>query len=210
MPGGTHYVERRADFNEAQFRALVGRPAKVRQLFEQIAFKPQVLSNIKNSLNGLTFGFGYSPSEVTIAFCPHGPAASLNYTDYVWDKYKLGDFFSAKDAQGNPVVSNVFVKSKATVDANASPDDPNGIYQDTTIDGLQKRGVLFLTCHTAVEEQARALVKPGAPAAGANPTEVANDILTHLNPGVLVVPSMVATVAVLQHDYNYSYAALTF
>lgn len=210
VPGGTHYVERRSDFNEAQFRQLVGRPARVRQLFEQIAFKPQVLSNIKNSLNGLIFGFGYNPSDVAMAFCPHGPAASLNYTDYVWDKYKLGDFLSAKDPQGNPVTSNVFVKAKATADSNASPDDPSGMYQDTSIEMLQKRGVTFLTCHTAVEEQARALVKPGAPAAGGNPTEVANDILTHLNPGVFVVPSMVATVAVLQHEYNYTYAALTF
>jgi hypothetical protein len=210
VPGGTHLVERRADFNEAQFRQLVGRSARIRQLYEQVAFKPQVLSNIKNSLNGLTFGFGYNASEVTVAFCPHGPAATLNYSDYLWDKYKLGDFLSAKDAQGAPVTSNVFLKAKASADTNASPDDPNGMYQDSSIEMLQKRGVVFLCCHTAVEEQARALVKPGAPAAGQNPTEIANDILTHLNPGVFVVPSMVATVAVLQHEFNYTYVSIAF
>jgi hypothetical protein len=31
-----------------------------------------------------------------------------------------------------------------------------------------------------------------------------------LIPGTLVVPSMVATVAVLQSEYHYTYAALTF
>lgn len=210
VPGGTHLVERKADFDEAQFRQIVGRPAKIRQVFEQIAFKPQALQNIKNSLNGLQFGYGYSPSDIAIAFAPHGPAAALNYTDYLWDKYKLGDFFAIKDPQGATIASNVWVKSKSTGTASDGPDDANGMYQDTSIATLQKRGVIFLCCHTAVEEQARNLVKAGAPAAGANPTEVANDMLTHLIPGALVVPSMVATMAVLQSEYHYSYAALTF
>lgn len=210
VPGGTHLVETKADFNEAQFRQIVGRPAKIRQVFEQISFKPQALSNIKNSLNGLTFGYGYNPSEVTIAFAPHGASAALNYSDYLWDKYKLGDFFAVKDTQGATVASNTWLKAKSGGDAKDGPDDEKGMYQDTSIETLQKRGVVFLCCHTAVEEQARNLVKPGAPAAGANATEVANDILTHLIPGALVVPSMVATVAVLQHQFNYTYAALTF
>lgn len=210
VPGGSHLVERSADFNAAQFRQIVGRPAKIRQVFEQIAFKPQALLNIKNSLNGLEFGFGYKPSDVTVAFAPHGPAAALNYSDYLWEKYKLGDFFAVKDAQGATVASNVWVKSKATVALKDDPDDATSMYQDASIEMLQKRGVIFLCCHTAVEEQARNLVKAGAPAAGANPTEVANDILTHLIPGALVVPSMVATMAVLQHEYQYAYAALTF
>jgi hypothetical protein len=34
---------------------------------------------------------------------------------------------------------------------------------------------------------------------------VADDILTHLIPGAVVVPSMVATIAVLQTQYRYSY-----
>ncbi|MBV8637340.1 MAG: hypothetical protein JO322_04595 [Candidatus Eremiobacteraeota bacterium] len=210
VPGGSHLVERKAEFNDAQFRQIVGRPAKIRQVFEQVSFKPQALQNIKNSLNGLSFGFGYSPSDVAIAFAQHGPANAMNYTDYVWDKYKLGDFFGIKDAQGATVASNVWVKAKSNGGANDDPDDANSFYQDSSIEALQKRGVVFMCCHTAVEEQARNLVKPGAPAAGANPTQVANDILTHLVPGVLVVPAMVATVAVLQNEYHYTYAALTF
>jgi intracellular sulfur oxidation DsrE/DsrF family protein len=35
--------------------------------------------------------------------------------------------------------------------------------------------------------------------------DVAGDILTHLIPGALVVPSMVATIAVLQNKYGYAY-----
>jgi hypothetical protein len=39
--------------------------------------------------------------------------------------------------------------------------------------------------------------------------EVASDNLTHLIPGTLVNPSVVATVAVLQKEYGYTYVALT-
>jgi hypothetical protein len=68
----------------------------------------------------------------------------------------------------------------------------------------------MLTCHTAVEEQSQALVKAGFAPSGMSAQDVADDILTHLIPGTLVNPSMVATVAVLQKVYGYTYVALTF
>ncbi|MGD1065663.1 MAG: hypothetical protein ABR975_02500, partial [Vulcanimicrobiaceae bacterium] len=80
---------------------------------------------------------------------------------------------------------------------------PASFFQDKSIEALQKRGVVFMTCHTAVEEIAGNLVKGGF--AGAPAHAVADDILTHLIPGAVVVPSMVATIGVLQQKYNYSY-----
>jgi hypothetical protein len=73
-----------------------------------------------------------------------------------------------------------------------------------------KRGVLFLTCHTAVEEQARGLVKAGNAPSGMTASQVADDILTHLIPGAHVVPSMVATIAVLQQRFHYGYMTIDF
>ena len=210
VPGGSHFVERRADFDIANFAKVVARPAKIRQVFEQIAFKPGVWSNIKNSMNGLQFGFGHKPEDIVIAFGGHGPSAAYGYTQAMWDKYKLGDFYPLKDAQGTTVSTNSFVAAKAPYDVKAEPDDPNGMYQDTSNEMLQKRGLVFLTCHTAVEEQARNIVKAGNAPAGMAAKDVADDLLTHLIPGALVVPSMVATMAVLQHEHGYTYAALTF
>lgn len=209
IPGGTHFVERKADFDEAAFAKIVDRPADARMLFEQIAFKPQLFSNVKNALNGLQFGFGYAPSRITFAFAGHGPAAAFTYSDYLWKKYRIGEFFALKDADGAAISSNSFLAAKAH-DTNADPDDDHGFYQDTSIETLQKRGVVMLTCHTAVEEQSKALVKKGFAPAGAGAQDVANDILTHLIPGALVVPSMVATIAVMQQKYHYAYAALAF
>ncbi len=211
VPGGTHLVERKSDFDLAAFESVVDKPeTQIRQLWEAVSFHPQIFANVKNALNGLQFGFGHAPSEIAMAFAPHGPSGVYNYSDEIWAKYRLGDAFKLKDAQGNPVTSNVFLAPLKKPDANADPDDPNSIYQDTSIQTLQSRGVVFLTCHTAVEEQSRALIKSGFAPGGASASDVAADILTHLIPGTHVVPSMVATIAVLQARHHYTYITPVF
>lgn len=210
VPGGTHFVERKADFDEAAFAKIVGRPADVRIVIEAISFHPQVFSNIKNALNGLEFGFGYAPGRIAIAFAPHGASSAFTYSDYVWDKYKIGEYFKLKDDKGDPITSNTFLAPAKPPSASADPDDPASMYQDPSIQTLQKRGVIFMTCHTAVEEQSRGLVKAGNAPAGMSADDVAKDILTHLIPGTHVVPSMMAAVMVLQQRFHYGFQALTF
>lgn len=205
IPGGTHLVERKADFDAESFAKIVGREAQIRQLYEAVSFKPSLLNNVKNSFNGLQFGFGYPAGAIAIALAGHGPSASYAYSDYVWDKYKVGELFDLKDAAGAAIHSNTFLKPRSPIDRNADPDDDKGMYQDTSIAMLQERGLVVLTCHTAVEEQARAIVKKGFAPAGASPSQVAADILTHLIPHAVVVPSMVATIAVMQATYHYTY-----
>lgn len=209
IPGGSHLVERKADFDEAGFARLVGRPAQIRQLWEAVSFHPQMFNNIKNALNGLQFGFGYAPSAIAMAVAVHGPSSAYNYSDAIWSKYRIGEAFKLNDADGKPYTSNVFLAPK-NAPTSTNPDDDGSVYQDTSIQSLQKRGVVFLTCHTAVEEQARTLVKNGYAPASMTAQDVANDMLTNLIPGAAVVPSMVATVAVLQAKYHYTYATLTF
>ncbi len=204
IPGGTHRVERRADFGERAFATVVGRPAEIRQLYEAVTFEPAVLNSIKNSFNGLQFGFGYPPDRIVIALAGHGPSAVYGYSDYLWTKYRIGEFFKLTDA-AKPLLTNTFLASRVPFDERADPDDVAGTYQDASIETLQRRGLIILTCHTAVEEQARAIVAKGFAQAGATATDVADDILLHLIPGAVVVPSMVATIAVLQAAYHYTY-----
>lgn len=210
VPGGSNVVERLAQFDFKSFQKIVGRPAKIRQLFEQVVFKPGLWNNVKNSFNGLQFGYGLKATDIAIVIAGHGPSAAYGYSDYVWQKYKIGDFFGIKDAQGATITSNIWLSAKATYDPKADPDDDKGMYQDTSIEMLQKRGVIMLTCHTAVEEQSKGLVKAGNAPAGMTAKDVADDILTHLIPGTVVNPSMVATVAMLQKYFGYTYVALTF
>jgi hypothetical protein len=205
ISGGTHRVERRADFDARAFAGLVGRPAQIRQLFEATSFQPGVLSSIKNSFNGLQFGFGYPATAICIALAGHGPSAAYGYSDYIWKKYRIGEFMKLKDAAGQTIQTNVYLAARAPVDPAADPDDERGMYQDDSIAMLRRRGLIVLTCHTAVEEQASALVRNGFAPAGMNAEAVADDVLTHLVDGAFVVPSMVATIAVLQSEYHYAY-----
>jgi intracellular sulfur oxidation DsrE/DsrF family protein len=207
VPGGTDFIERRADFDEKAFAAAVGRPADIRQLWDNVALRPAVLNNIKNTLNTLQFGFGYDPARISVVAVNHGPSTSYTYTDYVWQKYRIGDFFDVKDAAGNRIATNVFYPHKNS-DPSTDPSAEAGVLQDTGIAALQARGVVFITCHTAVEEQARGLIKAGLAAAGMTPADVSGDILTHLIPGAIVVPGGVGTLAVLQQKYGYSYATV--
>ncbi|HTA38546.1 MAG TPA: hypothetical protein VK760_05700 [Candidatus Acidoferrales bacterium] len=210
VPGGTHFVERKADFDQKAFDAAVGRPAQIRQLWEAVAFKPGVWNNIKNAMNGLQFGFGFAPDSIAMAWCGHGPSSAYAYGDDIWKKYQIGTYFNLKTDAGDPISTNVFRARQNATDPNADPDGPKSLYQDTTVEALQSRGLVVLACHTAIEEQARGIVKKGLAPAGMAATDVANDILTHLVPGAIVVPSMVAAIAVLQQTYKYAYTTLTF
>jgi intracellular sulfur oxidation DsrE/DsrF family protein len=210
VPGGTHFVERKADFDQKAFDAAVGRPAQVRQLWEAVAFKPGVWNNVKNAMNGLQFGFGFAPDSIAMAWCGHGPSSAYAYGNEIWQKYQIGTYFSLKNDAGDPISTNVFVPRQNPADPNADPDDPKSLYQDVSVQALQGRGLVVLACHTAIEEQSRGIVKKGLAPAGMAAGDVASDILTHLIPGAIVVPSMVAAIAVLQQTYRYAYTTLTF
>ena len=81
VPGGHELVERKANFPAAAFDALVGRPAQIRQVYETVSFKPGVLSSVKNSFNGLHFGFGYPAASIAVALAGHGSSAVYAYSD---------------------------------------------------------------------------------------------------------------------------------
>jgi hypothetical protein len=67
----------------------------------------------------------------------------------VWEKCEIGAWLKVTDpATEKPVTRNTFYKSSVTSknDALSSLNDKNSIYQDTSIETLQSRGVQFLSC----------------------------------------------------------------
>lgn len=203
-----HLIARKADFDWPAFEALARSDADVRQVWEAFAFRPPVFNNLKNSLNGLEFGFGIPPDRIRLVFAPHGPSNAYNYNDYIWQKYRIGEAMNLRDAKGTLVTTNQFLeKSPALVSADL--DDERGTYQDTSIARLAERGVVFLACATALQEQAR-IVRDAGFAPGMTATEIARDMLANLIPQAKLVPSMVGTIAVLQQRYGYAYITLDF
>lgn len=201
-------VWRASDWKLAEFQKLVHHPARVKQVWDIVNIGGgKFLSNIKNALNGLHFGFGVPTEQIIMAAALHGPANMMNYDDYVWNKYKIGEWLDVIDPETQkPAVRNIFYNSKNGIKAESTsidPNDQNSLFQDTSIEALQARGVRFMSCHTALEEQARVLVKRNKLSQSAE--EVVQDMLTHTQPHILVNASMGAAIALMQAEGRYTY-----
>jgi hypothetical protein len=201
-------VYKRSEWKIAEFERLAGYPARVKQVFDENQIGGgKFLNNIKNSLNGLQFGFNIPTSQIKIVAAMHGPANALNFDDYVWQKYRIGEWLKVQDPMtGQAAMRNPFFASKAAPEMHyptQDPDDGNSLFQDASIQALQLRGVQFLCCHTATEEQARGLIAHEN--LRKQPEEIVKELLAHTLPDVLVVASMVAAIALLQAEGHYSY-----
>jgi hypothetical protein len=195
----------------AAFRKLVEDKAPVKQLFDARAINQgSFLDEIKNSLNALHYGFGVPVDHIKLVGALHGPANLLNFDDYVWDKYQIGAWLQVNDPDtAKPAIKNPFYRSRTSTspDYNSTdPDNMNSRFQDASIDTLHKRGVQFCCCHTALEQQAKVLVKHNGLSIGSE--ILVEEMLRHTLPGVLVVASMVSAIALLQLQGHYSYISV--
>jgi hypothetical protein len=197
-----------SDWKVSEFNQLAKNPARVKQMYDIIVIgNGGFLNNIKNSLNGLHFGFGIPEEQIKIVAALHGPTSMMNFDDFIWNKYQIGEWLQVTDPSTHqPAVKNVFYPSKvgpALHYSSENPDSFESLYQDTSIQALQHRGVQFLACHTATEEQARALIVRNR--LTQQPEEIVREMLAHTLPNVLVVAAMVAAIALLQTEGHYSY-----
>jgi hypothetical protein len=210
-PAEAQLVWNTSDWKIAEFEKLVHNPARIKQVWDIVQIGDgKFLSNIKNALNGLHFGYGVPTEQVKIAAALHGPANMLNYDDYVWSKYQIGEWLKVIDpATNKPALRNIFYDSKNGLQKKSVSKDPNdqdSLFQDTSIEALQARGVQFMSCHTATEEQARVLVKRNK--LSQSPEEIVKDMLAHTQPSVLVNASMVSAIALMQAEGRYTYITL--
>lgn len=201
-------VYKKADWKIEEFNQLAKSPARVKQVYDVVQVGDgKFLNNIKNSLNGFDVGFGIPKDQVKIAAALHGPANLLNYDDTIWSKYAIGAWLKVNDpATGEPATRNPFYASKSAPGmkyASQDPDSRESMFQDTSIQALQSRGVKFMSCHTADEEQARAIIAHNK--LTIEPEALVHEMLAHTLPGVLVVAAMVSAIALLQSEGHYSY-----
>ena len=207
-PVHAQYVWQKPDWQAGEFDAVTHSTRRIKQALHAFSISDaRVLRTAKNSLNGLRFGAGVAPDQIQVVCALNGPANMLNYGDYVWQKYKIGEWVKENDPKtGEPAVRNIFFPSKAGPSMKYTSDDPSSpdsAYQDATVQGLQARGVKFLSCHSSIEEAARALIKMNN--LTVQPEEVVKDIQAHIQPGVLLVPALASALALLQGDGHYSY-----
>ena len=73
--GEGQLVWKASEWKLAEFQQLVSDPARIKQVYDVVQIGDgKFLNNIKNSFNGLQFGFGVPEGQVKIAAALHGPA----------------------------------------------------------------------------------------------------------------------------------------
>ncbi|MCY4499155.1 MAG: transcriptional initiation protein Tat, partial [Rhodospirillaceae bacterium] len=157
------------------------------------------LNLMRNALNNQVWSFKHP--DFLAASATHGSANVALYDQAMWDKYQLtklaGEAFKT---------NTLIVRKKAAQAGAANYQDPAGMFspENNTIPALMARGVVFLSCHNAIWEQAGTLIRRDL-----NPDKLSHDALAeltnHLIPGVVLTPGAVGTLPELQQaGFHYA------
>ncbi len=199
------------EWDTASFNHLLRARRTVKQLFDVTAPDGEMLTaHVHNALTGLERGFGIPAEKILVVAALRSGATILNFDDDAWKKYELGAGYTVKDpATGKPAERNIYFASTLAPDgkyASDDPNDPRSIESDTSLQAIQRRGVQLLCCHAAVEAIAGYAVERLK--LQASQETVARDLVAHRLPGVLVVPSMVSAIPMLETHGRFAYLRL--
>ena len=200
-----------SEWNPAPFTALLRARRTIKQLFDMTAPDGEMLTDhIHNALTGMERGFGIPKDKILVVAALRSHATLLNFDDDAWKKYQFGVGYGINDPKTDkPAERNIYYASILAPDgkyASDDPNDPRSIESDSSLQAIQRRGVQMLCCHMATEAIAHYAVKRLK--LQASPETVAQDLLAHLLPGVIVVPSMVSAIPLLEKKGDFAYLRL--
>jgi hypothetical protein len=129
-----------------EYESIVNRPVTVRQIYEWPNLTNAIIySNISNGLNGFHFSYDVPADQIQVVVQAFATANLAMYDDTVWAEYRLGEVYKVQDpTTGQPATRNIWFSSKNPPLSQAPTDRADPYYSDTSIEGLQRRGVLFL------------------------------------------------------------------
>ncbi len=186
--------------SEALNEVLAYKPA-TKQVWDHTDIGGPWLNVMRNVLNTQVWGFGHP--DFLIVSATRGTAQLALYDAAIWDKYQIGKL------AGDKFKTNTLIAvTKAASADRANYEDPTGVFspENNSIPALQQRGVVFMSCHNAIWDQAAALIahdiNPDKLSHGALAAELTN----HLIPGVVLTPGAVGTVPELQ-QVGFHYAS---
>jgi intracellular sulfur oxidation DsrE/DsrF family protein len=178
--------------HEALSEVLAYKPV-TKQAWDNTDIGGAWLSGMRNSLNAQIWSFKHP--DFLIVSETHGTAHVALYDQDMWDKYQLSKL------AGPDFTKNTLILDQPG--ASAAPEDyenPAGVYspENNSIPALQRRGVVFMSCHNAIWEQAARLHKLGQNPDKVAVEAIAAELTNHLIPGVVLTPGAVATLPELQ------------
>ena len=129
-----------------EYERIVNRDVTIRMAYEwPNVNNPIIYGNIANGLNGFQFSYDIPPQEIQVVVQAYSSANLAMYDDAAWATYRLGELFNVKDpATGQPATRNPWYASKNPAVSAPPAERSDPYYADTSIQGLQRRGVLFL------------------------------------------------------------------
>lgn len=134
-------------YHFAQYEAVANRAVTFRQLYAWPNINNSLIfANASNGLNSFVFSYGVPEGDIQVIVQAYASANLAMYNDMLWQKYSLGQAYAITDpATKQPAVRNIWYHSPNPAPDTRSSDRTNPYYSDTSMEGLQRRGVLFLT-----------------------------------------------------------------
>jgi len=138
------------------------------------------LRHCRGYLDTWNEAYGVPASDISLVVTLYGRTTPWGVTDPMWEKYKLGAAIGITDSTTSaPLVRNWF--------AHPQHGDPVGDgTPETSMEALQRRGVVFLLCNNALKRWSSRLEKSGLGTAA----DIHADLTTHALPGVMIVPDV--------------------
>lgn len=157
---------------------------KHRQFFHTLDANDRAMLMASNYLDAYLNEFGAKAGDVNAVIGVHGPGLSIGFNDAAWAKYGIGKSVSVIDPLTKEAsLRNTFARGGAL-----------------SVETLQKRGVVFLMCNTALRLRSRGF----AAERGETYETVYEDLKASRLPGVLLVPALVVAINRAQ-EAGFSY-----
>jgi len=175
--------------HEALDAVMAYRP-NPKQVWDNTEIGSPWLNLMRNALNAQIWSFKH-PDFLAVS-ATHGTAHLALYDQSIWDKYDLATL-----AGGKFKTNTLILQQKAQSADPKNYEDPTGVFSpaDNSIPALMRRGVVFMSCHNAIWEEAAGLIERGT-----NP-----ELTDHLIPGVVLTPGAVGTQPELQQaGFHYA------
>jgi intracellular sulfur oxidation DsrE/DsrF family protein len=185
--------------HEALSEVLSYRPAS-KQVWDNTDIGSPWLNLMRNALNSQIWSFKH-PDFLAVSVT-HGTADLALYDQATWDKYQLTRLAGEKFKS-----NTLIIEQKAAAADPANYEDPAGAFsgEDNSIPTLMRRGVVFMSCHNAIWEQAAVLIKAGVNPDKLSHAALAAELTNHLVDGVVLIPGAVGTLPELQ-QVGFHYA----
>jgi intracellular sulfur oxidation DsrE/DsrF family protein len=120
----------------------------------------------------------------------------------MWDKYQLTRL-AGEDFETNTLI----IERKLGASDPANYEAPGGPFsdEDNSIPALMQRGVVFMSCHNAIWEQAAALIKFDINPDRLSHAALAAELTNHLVDGAVLIPGAAGTLPELQQaGFHYA------